>query len=129
MIQAFRFFYENSAHIDVFRKDKLELVHFILLPYTKAMPKDKKVDFHDNVDRSNTKSKVSDLADIANEIIEICKHEEWLMKSRNPLLKFFYKYIPFFKEISFLMTLVINFAIFLSFSDEFGDRMKDIHLF
>ena len=59
MIQTFDFFFEYTAHIDVVRKDKLELVYFILLPYAIALPKDKKTEFHENVDRSNIKSKVS----------------------------------------------------------------------
>lgn len=40
------------------RNEKLELVYFIKLPYTKFLPKDKKNEFNDNVDRSNVKSKV-----------------------------------------------------------------------
>ncbi len=45
------------------RKEKLEVVYFIKLPYTKYLPKDKKNEFNENVDRSNVKSKV--------EVIEI----------------------------------------------------------
>ena len=55
---AVDFFFANTAHIDVVRNDKLELVYFILLPFTKQLPKDKKKEFHENVDRSNMKSKV-----------------------------------------------------------------------
>ena len=40
--QAFEFFFNYTAHIDVVRKNKVELVYFILLPYIKALPKDKK---------------------------------------------------------------------------------------
>ena len=59
MTQAFDFFFNYTAHIDVIRKNKLELVYFILLPYSKALPKDKKYAFHENVDRTNVKSKVA----------------------------------------------------------------------
>ena len=73
--KAFYFFAKNSAHIDVMKGIELELVYFILLPYTQAMPKSKKLDFHENVDRSNTKSKVLGLVESADELIEICMHE------------------------------------------------------
>ena len=129
LIQAFRFFYENSAHIDVVRNEKLEIIYFILLPFTKALPKENKTEFHEEVDRSNTKSKVSDLVEKSDELIEICKHEQWLKKSKNPFLKFFYNYIPTFKEISFIMTLLINMTIMLSYSDQYGDRLVDVHLY
>ena len=43
---------ENSAHIDVVHSDKLEIVYFILLPFTKYLPKERKIQFHEKVDRS-----------------------------------------------------------------------------
>ena len=58
MSMAFEFFFNNTAHIDVVRNNNLELVYFILLPYTKSLPKEKKTEFHETVDRSNVKSKV-----------------------------------------------------------------------
>jgi len=58
MKKAFNFFYKNCAHIDVVRNDNLEVVYFILLPYTHCLPKEEKTLFHDGVDRSNVKSKV-----------------------------------------------------------------------
>jgi inositol 1,4,5-triphosphate receptor type 1 len=78
MALAFEFFFNNTAHIDVVRNNKLELVYFILLPYTKSLPKDKKTAFHEMVDRSNVKSKVQDLVNTSDNYIDICKHEERL---------------------------------------------------
>ena len=34
-----KFFSENVANIDVIRNEKIELVYFILLPFTKSLPK------------------------------------------------------------------------------------------
>lgn len=42
------------------------------------MPKETKTSFHENVDRSNIKSKVEGLVDNSETLIEICKHEEKL---------------------------------------------------
>jgi inositol 1,4,5-triphosphate receptor type 1/inositol 1,4,5-triphosphate receptor type 3 len=49
---------QKSAHIDVMHGDKIETVYFILLPFTSYLPKDKKVQFHDQVDRSTNQTKV-----------------------------------------------------------------------
>ena len=55
---SFEFFITNSATIEVVRNEKLELVFFFLLPHTKNMPKEKKIEFHELVDRGSTKSKI-----------------------------------------------------------------------
>jgi inositol 1,4,5-triphosphate receptor type 1/inositol 1,4,5-triphosphate receptor type 3 len=41
-----------SAHIDVAHGEKLEIVYFILLPFARYLPKEKKIVFHETVDRS-----------------------------------------------------------------------------
>ena len=56
--KAFKFFSSNTAHIDVVRNDKIEVIYFILLPYVHCFPKENKNEFHENVDRDNSKSKV-----------------------------------------------------------------------
>jgi inositol 1,4,5-triphosphate receptor type 1/inositol 1,4,5-triphosphate receptor type 3 len=71
---------KNSASIEVVRNDELEIVYFIKLPYTHLLPKEKKVEFSDWVDRGSTKSKVQGLVDQSNSLIEICMHEEELRR-------------------------------------------------
>lgn len=89
--KAFNFFQDNTAHIDVVRNDKLELVYFMLLPYCHCLPKDNKIEFHENVDRQSVKSKVSDLVAKSDSLIEICKHEERLKQyfSKNKFIAMF----------------------------------------
>lgn len=144
MKQAFEFFFTHTAHIDVVRNNKLELVYFILLPYSKALPKDKKTAFHEVVDRSNVKSKVSDLVGkiffflnfnkkkaISGHYIEVCKHEERLdiFFSKNKMLSLFAKYDKLWKDLAFIFTIMLNFFILLSYSTVFGDRMEEPRLF
>ncbi len=93
------------------------------------MPKEKKIEFHENVDRSETKSKVTDLLNITADFIEICKHEFWIKNSKNKLLRFLANYIKLFKDISFFFALIMNFFIFVSFGDDFGDRLSTYTLF
>lgn len=56
--KAFEFFITNTASIEVIRNDQIEIIYFILLPYTHLLPKEKKDEFHEKVDRSSTKSKI-----------------------------------------------------------------------
>ena len=59
--QAFNFFANNSLHIEILRNNNLDLIFFIKLPYCHCLPKEKKTEFHENVDRNNSKSKVTAL--------------------------------------------------------------------
>jgi len=43
--RALNFFSVNSAHIEVVREEKLDIVSFILLPYTHCLPKETKTFF------------------------------------------------------------------------------------
>jgi inositol 1,4,5-triphosphate receptor type 1 len=76
--KAIDFYYSNTAHIDVMRGNRLEMVYFPLLPYCKDLPKEKKTNFQEVVDRSNVKSKVTALTEISTDYIEIMKHENYL---------------------------------------------------
>ena len=63
--KSFEFFITNSATIEVIRNDNIELVFFFLLPHTHNLPKEKKTEFHELVDRGSTKSKIQGLMDEA----------------------------------------------------------------
>lgn len=39
------------------------MAYFILLPFVKFLPKEKKIEFHDSVDRTNVKTKVQGLVE------------------------------------------------------------------
>jgi hypothetical protein len=78
--RAFEFFINNTASIEVIRNDEIEIVYFILLPFTHMLPKEKKDEFHDKVDRSSTKSKIQTLVYESERLIEICIHEEKLKR-------------------------------------------------
>jgi hypothetical protein len=129
--RAFEFFISNSATIEVIRNDKIEIVYFILLPYVHLLPKEKKVDFHDMVDRSSTKSKVQALVNESERLIEICIHEEKLKRffNQQKLIALFANYVKLWKDLAFGFTLILNLFIIGSFSDHYGDRLNGYHLF
>ncbi|CAD8059333.1 unnamed protein product [Paramecium primaurelia] len=130
--KAFDFFYKNSASIEVVRNNELEIVYFILLPYTHNLPKEQKVEFHENVDRSSTKSKVQFLVQESERLIEICEHEEQLRRifQRQKFLALFANYVKLWKDLAFLFTLLLNLFIIGSFAvNESGNRITDFRLF
>ncbi|KRW98864.1 MIR motif [Pseudocohnilembus persalinus] len=118
-----KFFYKNTAHIDIVRDDQLEQIFFIKLPYTLFMPKEKKTEFNNNVSRTNLKSKVEGLVEKSYEYIEICKHEEYLNSffQKNKFLAIFANYVKLWKDLAFILTLLLNVFILLSYSSVFPD--------
>lgn len=129
--KAFDFYSNNSASIEVIRNDNIEIVYFILLPYTQKLPKEIKIEFHDKVDRSSTKSKVQNLINESDRLIEICKHEETLKRffNQQKFIAIFANYVKLWKDLAYIFTLLLNLFIIGSFSNRYGDRMEDYHLF
>lgn len=128
---AFKFFVTNSAAIEVIRNNEIEIVYFILLPYTHNLPKEKKNEFHELVDRSSTKSKVQYLVTESTKMIEICEHEETLRRifQRQKFLALFANYVKLWKDLAFIFTLLLNLFIIGSFAEIDGDRMESYRLF
>lgn len=58
-----------------------------------SLPKEKKTDFHDNVERNSVKQKVEYLVMQSEELIETCKHEFKLSQlfSHNKFIALFAK--------------------------------------
>jgi hypothetical protein len=59
--KAINFFRENTCSIDMLRDNKLYIIRFPKLPFCQLLPKDVKLSFHDRVDRTSSKSKLTDL--------------------------------------------------------------------
>ncbi|EAR98945.2 MIR domain protein (macronuclear) [Tetrahymena thermophila SB210] len=125
--KAFLFFCENTAHIDIVRNGEVEVVFFHIMPYMHHLPKEKKTDFHDEVDRQSVKSKVEFLVAKADELIEICKHESRLnvLFSHNKFIAIFANYVNLWKQMTFTMTLILNIFNMISFDATFGDRLNN----
>jgi inositol 1,4,5-triphosphate receptor type 1/inositol 1,4,5-triphosphate receptor type 3 len=115
--ETLKFFVSNSAHIEVVRNNQLEKVHFYKLPHCHYLPDETKLEFHDTVSRDSVNAKISDLVDESQKIIEICKHEEELALffSHNKFIAIFANYVILWKDLAFLLTLLLNIFIILSF--------------
>lgn len=120
-----------SAHIDVLHDNKLETIYFILLPFTSYLPKEKKLNFHEEVDRSTAQTKVSSLFNEADNLIEVCEHEEKLklLFKKYKSISLFTNYVKLWQEFSFLLVLVLNIIIIFSFNSNWGNRLYDYYLF
>ncbi|KAL4492562.1 hypothetical protein ABPG72_007675 [Tetrahymena utriculariae] len=115
--QALAFFNKNSGSIEIVRDRNLERIRFILLPYCHYLPKQTKVQFHDEIDRDSIHTKLSDLVKKAPEIIEICKHEEQLSLffNRNKFIGIFANSVDLWRDIAFMLTILINIFILVSY--------------
>ena len=96
----------------------MEKVLFILLPFCKLLPKEVKNEFHENVNRTNVKTKVQELLSKRNQFIETAKYELKLQKrfEQSIVINIFAKHIKIWKTLCFYCTLLLNFIILVSFS-------------
>ncbi|KRX06791.1 MIR motif [Pseudocohnilembus persalinus] len=108
--QAIQFFNKNSAHIELVRDNKIEKVHFILIPFCHYLPKETKQKFNDNVNRDSIHSKITGLLEQTPHIIQIMKHEERLKNffDQQKLLAIFANYVLYYLcygALAFIATL------------------------
>jgi hypothetical protein len=73
------------------RDENIYTVYFPKLPICKMLPKDSKTDFHNDVDRTSSKTKLTFLMDETKHIIKTMEHEERLriFFSYNPVIGIF----------------------------------------
>lgn len=104
----------------------IEKVHFILMPFCKYLPKETKINFNSKVNRDSIHSKIEGLVAEAENIIEICKHEQQLSNffERNKIVAIFAKYVNLWKDIAFLLSILLNCFILMGFDNEVGERTE-----
>ena len=73
--KGFKFFFENSAHIEIIMGNSIQKIDFIKLPYCNDLPKSLKLKFHDEVSIDSVKSKSKDLVAFAPQVVLTCRHE------------------------------------------------------
>lgn len=83
------------------------------------------------MDRDSTTSKVQALMGQCNNFLEVMEFDKWLQNyfNKNKIIAILANYVSMWKDIGFVMTILLNIFIFLSFSNRFGDRFTDYHLF
>ncbi|CAD8153241.1 unnamed protein product [Paramecium pentaurelia] len=123
---AIRFFRQNTCSIDMIRDQKLYTIYFPKLPICN-LPKTARLEFHDSVNRTSSKTKLTYLMERANFLIKVMVYEEKLNQifAKNPIFAFFASQGKLWENLAFVTTLVINFIVLLSYSQDFyneGDQ-------
>ena len=118
--EGLKFLLKHSAHIEIVRNDKVEKLHFLKLPFCACLTNNEKGKFNEEVDRSSTNSKISSLLSAAYDIIEKIKYEEKLQIyfNKNLFLALFANYVKLWKDIAFILSVLINIFIICSYSSE-----------
>ena len=129
--KAYILLQENTGSIEIIFNENLSRVYFPLPPYAHCLTPDIVEDFHSTVDRSSDKNKLQGLLNKAPEIIEVMKHEYRSQRIINAswVLGLIARNVSLWKDLSFLLTLVLNFLILASFSTYSTDRLDQPSLF
>lgn len=122
--EGMKFFAEHSAHIEVVRNKEIEKIYFYLQPFCHVLPKEIKMNFHDNVNRVSVQSKVSGLVQNSEEIIRTMEYEYKLEKFFNEykLISLFANHVTLWQDLSFTIAIIVNFFILVSYSSKFSDE-------
>lgn len=126
--EAFYFFQKHTGNIEVvFTNNILTKVYFPLPPESTSITLEIKQNFEANVDRTSYKSKLQGLVNEATKIIQEYKHEHRLNKvfKKYRLLNFVTSNHTLWKDLAFINTLLINFLILASYSDDTPDRIHE----
>lgn len=90
------------------------------MPYFKKLDKENKKNFNDKVDRNSRKSKVTSLLHEASNIIALTPSLSEADKffSYIPVLGACYQNVPFVRDLTFLLVIIINFLVLITYRYE-----------
>lgn len=71
--EAFDFFSNIMAHIEIVRDNQIQKIYFPMLPFCKYISQDLKRKFNEQVNRESTKTKLADLMDNSDMLIKHMK--------------------------------------------------------
>lgn len=72
---ALKFFKRYVGRIDIVRDGLLEKIYFPYMPFCKYLREKDQVHFHNNVDRTSTKTKLTGLLEQSKNFYDVMKHE------------------------------------------------------
>jgi len=129
--KAYTMLQENTGSIEIIFNNSISRVYFPLPPYAHCLTADIIEDFHSKVDRSSDKNKLQCLVNKAPEVIEVMKHEYRLQRVINAswIVGMIARNVSLWKDLSFWLTLLLNFLILASFSTYSTERTKEYSLF
>ena len=118
--KALVFFERNTANVEVVFQGVLCVTYFWIPPVCHHLTYETQEEFHSRVDRSSDKKKVEYLVSRASEVIEDMSYEEWLSTVYG--YKLIGQHVRKVKFVAFLLSIVLNILILLSYNSFQGDR-------
>ena len=116
--KAFKFYKQNSLHIEIQREDKeLEKTYFYLPAFCSSLDKDQKKKFNVEAVRISVKSKQNSLQKESETLIRKMKLSYQLQcyLDQVKVLSVIVQSIPLLQDIAFILAIVINILILIGF--------------
>ena len=120
---ALDFFEKNTGRIEIKFQGILSAAYFWLPPICKHLTIEVKEEFHDTVERSTDKKKIEGLLSKAEDIIGDMEYEEKLSKVYG--YKAMTRWVRRFKTFVFILAVLLNIVIVLSYSAFGTDRFSE----
>lgn len=116
--EALKFFHSRVQHIEIIRDEQIYRIYFPALPLFQKLDKKLKRDFHENVDRSTTVSKIQGLIKSSSYLLLAMKHEERLrlLLKRFSILQIIASQKVIWENLSFLCCILLNLIILFSYN-------------
>lgn len=118
-------FYQNySRSIEILNNQVVYKIYFLILPFIKYFKKFDKINFLENMDRTNSKTKLMDILKISStlkyELISDYRIKRQL--ANIPIIGVIFKHITLWKDLSLFLSIVQNFFNLTSFYKEFNEN-------
>lgn len=124
---AYSYFQKHTGNIEIIFNNEIFRIYFWIRPEGHFITEEQKENFHFYVERSSNKAKVQYLLAEADKVIEEMINEFKLSKllKRNFLVSLVASYVSVWKEVAFLMTILLNLIIIMSFfnNSEIGESL------
>jgi len=112
------FFQKRTGRVEIVREDELERVYFPIPPLCELLPKKYKDDLVNNVNRHDLLSKLDDFVNRSDGLLAEMKWQ--LQLQQTPRLRWFSANFSFTRQVSFVITLLLNALILFFFPLEHG---------
>ncbi|EGR31182.1 MIR domain protein [Ichthyophthirius multifiliis] len=121
--ETFKFFCDNTIHIEMLRGDQLTILYFPKLPYC-HLPKENKELFHENVDYNSDKGKLRTLIEESEYFIKVMEHEEKCKKlfKKSFITGLIAENKGLWENLAFTCNCIINILILASYGVLKGER-------
>ena len=115
--KSFLFYFKTTPHIEILVDGKLLKYYIKLSPICNCLTSEMKDEFHNKVDRTSAKTKISNLFDE----VEFFRFQLIINKkildafSKAPILNLIFNHYQFYRNLFLIIAVIINILIFMSY--------------